>query len=98
MRKYHEQQTVKNMEHRRGSEGILGMVAWGAIAILCVVLWCISGDDLAKFAAIGSGLLFINALFTSGGWEDTMRESAKHTDFMQKHEEPPCEPKRGCEE
>jgi len=96
-RQYHEQQTVKNMKHRQGSEGSIMAFMWALVTIGCLAWWFSTKDITAQISCVVTGLLFANAMFVAVGWVDTIRESYKHTDFMQKYE-PPCEPKRGCDE
>jgi hypothetical protein len=95
-RQYHEQQTEKNMEHRRGSE-LLSVYTWAIATAMLGIAWLVMGDDAFSTITICSALLFVNSIIMWGGWVDTIHYSWKHTDFMQKYE-PQCEPKRGCDE
>jgi hypothetical protein len=97
-RKYHENQTILNMKHRQGSEGVIMSVMWGVISLGCLAWWFAVNDITAQVFCVVSGMLFVNALCVAVGWDDTIRESSKRVGFIQPHTEPPCEPKRECDE
>lgn len=98
LRKYHKNQTMKNMEHRQGSAGVLTTVAWAVVAGLSFIMahvLRVSGAAAHPFdiVAIVSSLLAANSLLTICGYADAMRCSEENTGFMDKipEEKPKCE-------